>query len=280
MFDALYRHAHRRLHPAAERVSVVPVGGANIFTRELPCADPQAPTLVLVHGLGLSGLLFGPLLQQLEGRARVLVPDLPGFGLSDKPDEPYDLHQLSAALSRWAVELDLQPDAYLGHSLGAQIVGHVLLHEEATVPAAVAVAPTRDPDAPRMVDQGWRLLRDIPREPWSQVALAPVDYARGGLGRIVQTMRDAVDTDVIDHAGEVTAPLLVIRGEHDPVVPREWAQRLAGAVASPPGLSRVHEVPGAAHGVSFTHPREVAEATLGFLADVRRVKDVRDGAAS
>lgn len=269
MLDSLYRRAHLRLHPRAERVLVVPVEGANVFTRELPCADPDAPTLVFVHGLGLSGLSFGPLLGELEGRARVLAPDLPGFGLSDKPREPYDLHRLAEVPRRWAQELDLSVDAYVGHSLGAQIIGHVALQDPAAVPAVVAVAPTRDPEAPRMVDQVWRLVRDIPHEPPVQVALTPLECLRGGLRRALQTMRDAVDTDVLEHAGRLTMPLLVVRGEHDTVAPQAWAERLVREMATPEGQAHVHVVPGAAHGVSFTHPREVADATLAFVHELR-----------
>jgi pimeloyl-ACP methyl ester carboxylesterase len=45
----------------------------------------DAPVIVLVHDSGLSGRYMIPTAQQLTTNCRVYVPDLPGFGDSDKP---------------------------------------------------------------------------------------------------------------------------------------------------------------------------------------------------
>lgn len=46
----------------------------------------QRPTLLLLHGLGASGLAFYPLAPLLRRAFRVVVPDLPGCGASTLPE--------------------------------------------------------------------------------------------------------------------------------------------------------------------------------------------------
>jgi pimeloyl-ACP methyl ester carboxylesterase len=47
----------------------------------------QGPPLVLLHGTANSGLFFLPLLERLKG-VRVIAPDRPGQGLSDRAELP------------------------------------------------------------------------------------------------------------------------------------------------------------------------------------------------
>lgn len=59
----------------------------------------QGPCLVLVHGDGSWGYQFRHLVPALCDRYRVLVPDLPGFGRSDRPLLPGSF--TLPALARW-----------------------------------------------------------------------------------------------------------------------------------------------------------------------------------
>lgn len=238
----------------------VEVGGRSLFTRQVP-GPPGTPTIVLVHGLGMSGLTFVPLLRQFAGRAQVWAPDLPGFGRSTKPEHALELDELADALADWVAATGITPDCFLGHSLGAQIVAQLALSRPGAVPAAVLVGPTRDPRAGSLLHQGWRMLKDLPREPLSLARLAVRDYLSATPGRMVRTMHDALDTRVRERARALHLPVLLIRGEHDPVVPPDWAAELCELL--PDG--RLAEIAGAPHGATYTHPGEVAALTLDFL---------------
>lgn len=81
------------------------------------CARPQ---LVLLHGWGMHGGLWQPLLPALCQTATVTVVDLPGHGGS--PAAPFDGQPGDGLLSTWADVLQQQiarPVAVLGWSLGA-----------------------------------------------------------------------------------------------------------------------------------------------------------------
>jgi pimeloyl-ACP methyl ester carboxylesterase len=62
----------------------IEIDGINIFYRE---AGPKnAATILLLHGLPSSSRMFEPLFARLSDRYRLVAPDYPGFGHSDKPD--------------------------------------------------------------------------------------------------------------------------------------------------------------------------------------------------
>jgi len=58
-----------------------------------------SPTVVLVHGLVVSGRYMLPTLELLAPAFRVYSPDLPGFGKSEKPPRVLDVAGLSDALA-------------------------------------------------------------------------------------------------------------------------------------------------------------------------------------
>ena len=61
----------------------------------------DAPVIVLVHGSGLSGRYMIPTALELTADFRVFVPDLPGFGDSDKPQKVLDVPELADWLADW-----------------------------------------------------------------------------------------------------------------------------------------------------------------------------------
>jgi pimeloyl-ACP methyl ester carboxylesterase len=88
---------------------------------------PGAPTVVMLHGFTGSKENWYPLARALGGRYRLLVPDLPGWGESQrKPGEDYGF---SAQAERVAAFLRaLSPDrpvVLLGHSMGGGIAALV-----------------------------------------------------------------------------------------------------------------------------------------------------------
>ena len=81
------------------------------------------PTIVLVHGFSASGVGFVPIMMRLRAHAkRVLIPDLPGHGLSGDPSVNLTLDALFDATTAGLDEL-LGDDDYLlvGNSLGGLV---------------------------------------------------------------------------------------------------------------------------------------------------------------
>lgn len=68
-------------HPVSYRS--VSIDGLPIFYRE--AGPPDAPVLLLLHGLPSSSRMYEPLLKRLSDQARLIAPDYPGFGHSAWP---------------------------------------------------------------------------------------------------------------------------------------------------------------------------------------------------
>ena len=58
-----------------------------VFSRR--CGTPGAPALVLVHGFPTSSIDYVALVEELGSEFDLYLLDFPGYGLSDKPPEPY-----------------------------------------------------------------------------------------------------------------------------------------------------------------------------------------------
>jgi pimeloyl-ACP methyl ester carboxylesterase len=72
---------------------------SHIFYKEAPGPD-EAPPLVLLHApdIGASSYEMRHLMEPLAQRFRVYAPDLPGFGLSDRPQMDYSAETYIALL--------------------------------------------------------------------------------------------------------------------------------------------------------------------------------------
>jgi haloalkane dehalogenase len=80
-------------------------------------------TLLMMHGNPVAGYVFAPLLRRLSATYRCVVPDLLGFGMSDKPagEAAYSLtghiHMMAAFVRR----LELNHLVVIGHDWGGPI---------------------------------------------------------------------------------------------------------------------------------------------------------------
>lgn len=63
-------------------------GRLDLAARDYSVAGPQAPVLLLMHGLTRNGADFEPLAAHLAGDYRLVVPDQRGRGLSDADPDP------------------------------------------------------------------------------------------------------------------------------------------------------------------------------------------------
>lgn len=228
------------------------LGGLGIHVRE--DGAPDAPPLVLLHGLGVSGTYMVPLARGLAPRWRVLVPDLPGFGRSDSPPRALGVRGLADVLAAWLDAEGLPRVTILANSLGCQVTIDLAAREPARFKRLVLVGPTVDPRYRSFTAHTPRFFVDAFREPLSLAAIIAVDYARFGPLRFAATARSALDDRPEDKLPRIPAPALVVKGGRDGFVSTAWCKRVAGGL--PRGELVV--VPGEPHAVHYTAPARVA----------------------
>lgn len=222
----------------------------------------EAP-VVLVHGLGVSNRYLLPTAERLAPYHPTYVPDLPGFGESERPRRPLGVAGLAEALVGWLDAQGLPRVVLLANSLGCQVVVELAVRHPGRVSRLVLVGPTGDPAARSLVRYAWRLGLDVPREPIRLVLTEILDYVRAGPRLLLGTARSMVRDPFAAKLPLVRRPTLVIRGEHDPIAPQRWAEWVARAL--PDG--RLVVVTGAAHAVNYGAPSALVAATRDFLAE-------------
>ncbi|MFO8102476.1 MAG: alpha/beta fold hydrolase [Dehalococcoidia bacterium] len=93
----------------------------------------EGPPLVLIHGLGaMAGdVEWKDNLEPLAQNHRVYVPDLAGYGKSDKPRINYSFKFLNTFFEDLLAKLNLEQVSFIGHSLGGGIaLDFTLKHPE------------------------------------------------------------------------------------------------------------------------------------------------------
>ncbi|WP_341252918.1 alpha/beta hydrolase [Euzebya pacifica] len=105
------------------------LAGRRIFTVDRPAQEEEdGPPLLLVHGFPTCGADWRHVLPLLGRRRRVLVVDLLGYGLSEKPDLPYSLDVQADVLEAFVDDVGLsgQPIVLITHDMGDSVGGELL----------------------------------------------------------------------------------------------------------------------------------------------------------
>jgi len=105
----------------------LPRNGLRLFY--YAAGDPSQPAALLVHGLGDEADTWRHLIVPLSARWRIIAPDLPGFGRSEKPKRAYTLAFLQSCLFEVLDILAVQQVVLVGHSLGGMLVQGMALEQ-------------------------------------------------------------------------------------------------------------------------------------------------------
>jgi pimeloyl-ACP methyl ester carboxylesterase len=218
--------------------------------------------VVLVHGVGSSSRAYQKLADHLVAHGEVHAVDLPGFGASPHLARDVTIPEHAAAVARYVREhvLDagLPAPVVVGHSMGAQVVGQLLADHPDVTSAGVLIGPTAEPGTRSLGGQAVRLAVDAVGERPRTVGVLLVDaLVRCSVPYYLGQLRHVIDYRLEDVLPRSTVPVVVVRGERDPVAPQGWVELLAARAPS----GRQRTVRGRHHAMD-TDPAGVAEIVL------------------
>ena len=222
---------------------------------------PDAATLVLVHGIGVSHRYLARLHRELSRTRQVISIDMPGFGGLPKPAASPTVAEAARALGVVLDRLGLAAPVLVGHSMGCQWVVELAAQRPELASHVVVMGPVCDDRHRTALAQSVALAVDTLGEPPSGNALVFVDYLRCGPRWYLRQLREMVAYAIEDRAALLTVPLLILRGGDDPIAGLDWCRRLRERVPD----ARVVVVPGHRHLVQHTAPRTVRDAIETFL---------------
>lgn len=229
------------------------------------------PTFLLLHGIGLSHRSFTRTGRLLARHGDVIAIDLPGFGGTQRPQHPLSVEDYAAGITRILTRLAIGPVIAVGHSMGVQFALELAVSRPDLVDAVVMIGPVVDPRYRTVWQQGLRLIRDATLEPWPTQLMVQFDYARCGPSWFLTETRAMLTYPTHERIDELTRPLLVIRGDHDPIANRRWATWLASR--APDGTSR--SIPGYRHNVVHSAAADTAQAIIELAERIGRTTSVR-----
>ncbi|MBS2022436.1 MAG: alpha/beta fold hydrolase, partial [Deltaproteobacteria bacterium] len=111
-----------------------PTGPLRFFLR----GKPDAPPLLILHGMGDTGPGWGPVIPRLARHFRVHALDLPGHGLSVAPGD-WRFDTMLSAVRAYAQSLE--KPVLVGHSLGGWLGARLALEGAVPLRALVLVNP-------------------------------------------------------------------------------------------------------------------------------------------
>ena len=274
----------------------VKAGGVRLRLLDTGAGSP----VLLIHGLFADHSTWTPIVEELSQDFRLIAPDLPGFGESEKPPAkrfPYGIDAFVECIADLYAALGVGPATVVGHGLGGAVALSLATRHAELVSRLVLI------DAqcyPARLDLEWRLAllpvvgtfvvrqllgrtafrafyRDKLLAPRSGVALKRIDhyYARFSLPpareSALATLRATQDTrSLVAQTGRVQMPTLVIWGRHDRMYPAGFGQRLAREIRG-----AGFELIDSGHCPHEERPKEVAAAISRFLRAERPSQDFR-----
>ena len=213
--------------------------------------------VVLLHGLAGSSTFWGAAYDSLADRARLIAPDLLGFGDSPWPASGYGPDEHAAAVISCLEELGIRAPAILvGHSLGAVIALRIAVRYPERVRTLVGLAPpiyrNRSEAKKRLSGYGvMERLFSADSRFARAMCLWMCDHRRAAAQIAVWLRPDlppAIARDAVRHtwasysetyrrtiaAAEaaswlpaLSVPMVLVAGDHDPLVDLGFLQELA-----------------------------------------------------
>lgn len=250
-------------------VDVSRVHRDGVYARVSTIGSVGGRAFVLVAGIGVAATYFERLAPHLNEFGPVHALDLPGFGGVPHPERAMSIGQYADLVEAVLDDLGLVDPILVGHSMGTQMVTEVAARRS-ELRTIVLIGPVVDPDARRLPVLAWRFLRATWHEPAKVKALAVGAYLTCGFRWFFRVLPTMVRFPIEDRFEQVAARALVIRGEHDAVVPRSWARRVAESIP----FASTWEIGGAGHSVMHRHAEGVARLCVEFARMPRDTDDL------
>ena len=249
--------------------------------------------LLLIHGWGMHGGMWGGVAEQLAEHFRVLAVDLPGHGYSrgqrteDRGQNKKHGELLDDIIDQLSAQFD-EPLNVCGWSLGGQVALRWAMRHPQQINRLALVASTpcfvRRPGwdcamaaetlaefaAALQQDYAQTLrrflalqVRGSERERELLASLRSALSSRGepDLGALRAGLEILHDCDLRDELPGIKQPALVVCGERDTLTPPQAAHYLAAQLPD----ARLVEIEGAAHAPFLSHPQIFIQHLKSFL---------------
>lgn len=237
----------------------------------------QGLPVILIHGYPLDHTIWKPVVTQLKGQGRLVVPDLRGYGASPSPEGEWSIRELADDLHDLIKHLGVERAILVGHSMG----GYVALAFAHAYPGHTAglglIATQAAADTPEKRQSRYIQIEEVKRRGVKAIAeaMAPKITPRPALAEALKLLMAKTSLATVVHSLKAMAerpdatewlttmdiPAVVIAGTADVLIPIERAQTMAQML--PRGW--LVEVPEAGHMPMLESPEVVSKALCQLI---------------
>jgi pimeloyl-ACP methyl ester carboxylesterase len=257
----------------------VKIDGNNI--RYLESGRSGKP-LVLIHGLGASAERWEFVLPFFEKHFRVIVPDLIGFGLSDKPIADYTIEFFSKFLFSFLEKIQVTKPILIGSSLGGQITADFAANYNNMVERLILVSPSGIMKITTPALNAYVMAALYPDEESAKNAFEMMTGSsksvdpkiiEGFVNRMnlpnakmafMSTLLGLKNAELIsEKLQSILVKTMVIWGENDPVIPIEYAQSFVTGIRD----CRFYRMDNCGHTPYVEAPEKFTRLILDFIKE-------------
>lgn len=256
----------------------------------LAAGNPDAPVLLMLHGIGGGAECFRSQLEYFSGDFYTVAWNMPGYGRS--PALPaVSFEALSESVATLLADLGATRAHIVGHSIGGMIAQQFVSdHPEnvlsLTLAATSAAFGSRDGDFQkrfleerlRPLEQGATMAQLADSIIDSLVGEFPdaemLDVARGCMARVSEAayranMECLVTFDLRKELGNIHVPTLLIAGENDNNAPPAVMEKMASFIPD----AEYHCLKKAGHLINLEQPSAFNFTLRNFLNTITGTKD-------
>jgi 3-oxoadipate enol-lactonase len=252
----------------------------------------SGPTLLLIHGFPLNSSLWESQIEDLSDSARVLAPDLRGYGLSEATPPPYSMEMMADDCMGLLDSLGVQePVIVCGLSMGGYVAFEFYRRFPKWVAGLILVATRAGADDEAGRAGRDRMIADVRERGVEPVVkamlpklLAPDNYERNE--QLVSFVREMIESsspkgmigaleamksrpDSTPTLPEITVPVLVVHGEDDQIIPVAEAEAMCDAISG----AELEVLPGAGHLPNLEQVDAFNEAVWDFLLRLEKEEE-------
>ena len=236
----------------------------------------EGPATLLLHTIGGSASEWTRITPALDERLATIALDLPGHGESAPLDEQRPVPDIAGVIVAFLDRLGLERISVVGSSMSGSDALELAIRYPERVERVVLVSAT----GPWADQPGLPVRHNLPTHTSENKEIGwfrsqfhdPAAAAEAGFFEWWVATRSAADDGMIRawrrrplperSLSECRAPLLLIRGEHDPLHPAAWSQAWVDLL--PQG--EVATIDGARHFLNLEAPAALAALLIEFLA--------------
>jgi pimeloyl-ACP methyl ester carboxylesterase len=237
--------------------------------------------ILLLHGLGGYAERWSNAMPFLAKKFHLYVPDMIGYGQSDKPTADYTPEYFAKFVFDFMDAVGIKNTVMIGTSLGGQVVVECAATQLPTIKKIILISPAGIMRKSTPILDAYTMAALYPtkeavKNAYQMMVGSGKEVSEISIERFVNNMSRPnakmvfLSTllglknapDIFEKLGKITSPTLVIWGKEDNLIPFEYAQQFVSAIKN----CKFIPMEGCGHSPYVEDPEKLSELVIKFLS--------------